>query len=217
MEEEIKLFRDINANQKAMSTNHLDNIEARLTPRDELKAREPELYIAKKLNEDPGSPFFGRITQSSKKNVGDILPLRGLKTGIEYMLSSASKLPALRDPDAQYKVIKNYLKAVKKWEPRAWEEPSKSLLLRGAGFWAICFIGADVIDRCLSKGKFGVDEMLAVLNSGKRWDWSNEGDFRGLGGRGGAKRISSYITSEFPDETGMSMKSLHRQILQSEE
>ncbi|MCJ7543385.1 MAG: DGQHR domain-containing protein [Phycisphaerae bacterium] len=42
-EEEIQLFKDINKNQKPMNTSHLDGIEVRLTPEEELKHRMPEL------------------------------------------------------------------------------------------------------------------------------------------------------------------------------
>lgn len=45
-DEEILLFKDINDNQKAMSTSHLDNIEIRLTPEESLKRNSPDLYIA---------------------------------------------------------------------------------------------------------------------------------------------------------------------------
>ena len=42
-EEEIRLFKDINDNQKRMSTSHLDGIQVRLTPEEESKRRNPEL------------------------------------------------------------------------------------------------------------------------------------------------------------------------------
>ena len=45
-EEEIQLFKDINDNQKRMSTSHLDGIEVRLTPEEQPEHRNPELYIA---------------------------------------------------------------------------------------------------------------------------------------------------------------------------
>jgi len=90
------------------------------------------------------------------------------------MLSRPTKLTALRDAAAQFKVIRNYFEAMKRWQPEAWEEPKKFLLLRGAGLWGICFLGADVIDRTLGRGSFSVEEMLRVLQSGKRWDWSNK-------------------------------------------
>src|SRR5208283_4702211 len=60
-DDEIQLFKDINKNQKPMNTSHLDGIEVRLTTEENLRRRQPELYIAQKLGTDSQSPFHGRI------------------------------------------------------------------------------------------------------------------------------------------------------------
>src|ERR1700722_11031038 len=140
-EEEIQLFKDITDNQKRMNTSHLDGIEVRLTPEDQLKLRQPELYISQRLSRDGASPLEGRVFEGGKKAVGVDIPLRGLKTGIEYMLSRSTQLPHLEDAEAQYRVIKNYFNAVKKWQPKAWIVPKEYIMLRGSGLWAISFIG----------------------------------------------------------------------------
>ncbi len=46
-EQEIKLFRDINNNQRRMNTSHLDNIDLRLAGAKVIARRDPALYIAK--------------------------------------------------------------------------------------------------------------------------------------------------------------------------
>lgn len=174
-----------------MNTSHLDGIEVRLTPEEELKRRNPELYIAQRLSREPASPFCGRVFEGGKKPIGVDVPLRGLKTGIEYMLSRSTQLPHLEDAEAQYRVIRNYFAAVKKWQPKAWASPKEYIMLRGSGLWAICFIGAQVIDRALLQAEYGAAQMLAILRSGKDWDWGKKGDFKGLGGRAGALEISN--------------------------
>lgn len=215
IEQEITLFRDINDNQRRMNTSHLDNIEARLTEEDELKRLQPQLYLAKKLATEKTSPFCDMVYEGGKKEVGAPIPIRSLKTGLNYLYSRSSKLSALDEVDAQYKVIENYFTALKKWQPNAWKKNKEHLILRGAGFWGVCFLGAEVIDRALSNGQYQSDKMLEILKSGKDWDWSNTGDFKGLSGRGGALRISEMITAEFIDKSGMSMKQLARQIVDS--
>jgi DGQHR domain-containing protein len=212
-DEEIQLFKDINDNQKPMNTSHLDKIEVRLTPEEELKHRNPELYIAQRLSHDSESPFHGRIFEGGKKPVGVDIPLRGLKTGIEYMLSRSTQLPHLEDAEAQYRVIRNYFNAVKKWQPKAWSSPKEYIMLRGSGLWAICFIGAQVIDRALLQDEFKATQMLTILRSGKDWDWGKKGDFKGLGGRGGAVEISNRVTRKLQDESRMSTKQLFDKIM----
>lgn len=212
-EEEIQLFKDINDNQKRMNTSHLDGIEVRLTPEEELKHRNPELYIAQRLSRDSASPFHGRIFEGGKKPVGVDIPLRGLKTGIEYMLSRSTQLPRLEDAEAQYRVIRNFFNAVKKWQPRAWRSPREYIMLRGSGLWAICFIGAHVIDRAMLQDEFTAPHMLKILRSGKDWDWGKKGDFRGLGGRAGALEISKQVTRKLQDASRMSTKQLFDKIM----
>ena len=212
-EEEIQLFRDINDNQKPMNTSHLDGIEIRLTPEEELKRRTPELYIAQRLGHDSGSPLQGRIFEGGKKPVGADIPLRGLKTGIQYMFSRSTQLPRLEDAEAQYRVIKNFFDATKKWQPKAWSSPKDYIMLRGSGLWAICFIGAQVIDRALLQGEFRASQMLTILRSGKDWDWGKKGDFKGLGGRGGAVEISNRVTRQLQAGSGLSTKQLFDKIM----
>ena len=146
-EDEIQLFKDINQNQKPMDTSHLDGIDARLTPEEHLKRRQPELYVARRLSDDSQSPFHGRVFQGGKKCVGVDIPLRGLKTGIEYMLSRSTQLPRLDDTEAKYRVIRNYLNAFKQWQPKSWTDPKEYITLRGSGLWAVCFIGAHVMTK----------------------------------------------------------------------
>jgi DGQHR domain-containing protein len=215
LEEEIALFRDINDNQRRMNTSHLDNIESRLTPKEIQKIQDPTLFIAKKLGEDHNSSLFDKIYEGGKKAGYFSIPLRSLKTGIQYMLSQPSKLTELPSVDVQYAVIRNYFAAVKQWIPQAWHDPNKYLVLRGAGLWAICFIGATVIDKTLSSGKFEPSDMLKVLKSGASWNWSRTGDFAGYSGRGGATKIRDQVVSEFKDDTGVSIKDLAEKILKS--
>jgi DGQHR domain-containing protein len=212
--EEIKLFRDINNNQKRMNTSHLDKIEIRLNPEEQLKRIDPDLFIAQRLSSDAKSPLHGRVYEGGVSIGPNAIPLRTLKTGIQYMRSRTIKLAALKDPEAQARVIMNYFDAVKKWIPDAWKQPKSYIVLRGVGLWGISFIGANVIDRVLAKGEFDTESMYKILKSGKKWDWSNKGEFEGFSGRGGAVKISEMVTSEFQEEGNMSPNELYRQIMQ---
>lgn len=213
LDEEILLFRDINNNQRRMNTSHLDNIETRLSGQASLKREALDLYIAKKLSGDKESPFYGRVYDGGKKVASSLVPLRSLRTGIQYMMSRPTKLTALPDPDAKYKVVKNYFSSVRRWVPEAWTDPKKYLVLRGAGLWGVCFLGAEIIDRALSKGQFQPESMLKILRSGKTWDWTNDGDFQGYSGRGGATKIRDAIVAELSDESGNSLRDLYKKIM----
>lgn len=181
LEQEISLFKDINDNQRKMNTNHLAKIQVRLTSEEKLKTKDPVLYIAHKLGEDVKSPLYNRINYGSKKSKQLDIQLGAIRTGIEYMLSRTKELQLL-DVDGQYKEIRNYFSAIKKWKPVAWSNSKDYIMMRGAGLWAICFIGAYVIDRVLLNEKFSTDDMLGILNSSKKkWTWSTDEEaFKGL-------------------------------------
>ena len=85
-------------------------------------------------------------------------------------------------------------------------------MLRGAGLWGVCFLGANVIDRALGKGQYRTQDMVNILKSGPDWDWSKGGDFQGYSGRQGALKISDQITGELEDGSGSSLKSLIKKI-----
>lgn len=212
LDEEIKLFRDINNNQRRMNTSHLDNIKVRLQGSREVARRDPMLYIATRLKSDNDSPLKGLVYDGGKSDITKFIPLRTLKTGLEYMFSRPTALTAVDDIEIQVHVIKNYFSALRAWEPEAWKRPKEYLLLRGAGLWGACFLGAEIIDRALSKGRYKSSDMLDILKSGRDWDWGREGDFKGLSGRSGSLKIRDAIVSELQDESGVSLKSLMRKI-----
>ena len=59
--------------------------------------------------------------------------------------------------------------------------------------------------------------MLAILKSGKDWDWSRKGDFVGLSGRGGALEISNRVAMRLQDATHISTKQLFDKIMAADE
>lgn len=212
LEDEMRIFRDINNNQRRMNTSHLANIDVRLAGRDTLKFRNPKLYIANRLSEEADSPFCGIVYDGGKKDVTKIIPLKSLQSGLEYLFSQPTRLSAIDDVDLQFTIISNYFKALKLWEPICWQNPKEYLMLRGAGFWGVCFLGAEIIDRGLRRGVYKPEDLLSVLETGKRWDWTNKGDFSGFSGRGGAIKIRDKIVSEISDEESVSLRALMKQI-----
>lgn len=211
-EQEIKLFRDINDNQRRMNTSHLDNIKLRLATEQEISRKNPMLYIANQLKNDRSSALHGTVYDGGRSDVNKFIPLRTLKTGIEYMFSRPTRLTALEDVKMQTLIIKNYFLALKKWQPDAWRHPRDYLLLRGAGLWGACFLGAEVIDRALSKGNYKVDDMYKILISGADWDWGRNGSFQGMSGRAGAVKIRDMIAAELEDDSGVSLKAVMKRI-----
>jgi hypothetical protein len=172
----------------------------------------PALYYARRLGQDKHSPLYGKIFEGGKKRPEFHIPLRTLQHGMTYLRQKSSKLDQLKDREAEYLMIRNYLSALQKWVPEAWENYKEYLLLRGAGLWGACMVGGVVIDRCLDEGTYEIKDMLEVLTSGGTWDWSREGNFKGYSGRGGASEIANTICSEFATASGVSIRQLAQKI-----
>jgi len=133
---ELKIFRDINDNQMGMNTSHLRNIDYRLRGRDVIKARNPALYIARRLQEDKKSAFYQKIHEGGRVEKGGLLSgltTANLSGAIKDMLTRSSKLPQIGDVDAQYTLIRNYWIAVSKRLSDAWKNPSQYIIFRGDG------------------------------------------------------------------------------------
>ncbi|CAN5271976.1 hypothetical protein BH10PSE9_BH10PSE9_00560 [soil metagenome] len=128
------------------------------------------------------------------------------------MFSRPTRLSAVDEPEARIVLIKNFFEALRAWQSEAWNNPKDHIMLRGAGFWAACFLGAEVIDRALAVGKYKPKDMLKILRSGKEWDWRKDGTFSGYSGRGGAVTIRDKIVAELQDESGVSLKSIVQKI-----
>ena len=209
---ELVLFRDINANQKGMNTSHLDSIAVRTIS--DLKKRDPLLYIAESLMDDSESPFRGMVYRGGVRPPGFRIPLRTLKTSVEYLKSRSKKLDLFSDVDVQAILIRNYWSATKLWLPQAWRQPKTYIALRATGFWALAFIGSEVVDRAVASGRIDPEGMLGILESGQTWDWSNSGDFRGYGGRAGALEIANTVIGELQAE-GKSVRDIEKRIRES--
>jgi hypothetical protein len=124
------------------------------------------LYIVQKLQKDKSSPLHNLIHEGGKVHKGATLSgltVANLSGAIRDMLSRSAKLSQFPDADAQYKVIKNYWLAVKKWLPAAWKRPRDFMIFKGVGLYAISYVGIEIIDRSLLKGKFGSEDMLSYL------------------------------------------------------
>jgi len=214
-ERELELFRDINDNQMGMNTSHLQNITARLLGDKLLKVQNPALYIVQKLMKEKKSPLYKRVYEGGKVQKGATLSgltIANLTSGVRDMLSRSSKLAQFPDADAQYNVIKNYWAAVKKWLPQAWKSPRDYSIFKGVGLYAISYVGIEVIDRALLKGKFSTKDMLEYLKQMPA-DSLASGGTAAYAGRGGGRKLANDLIANLEEEGEVSLSKLQKLIL----
>ncbi len=214
-EKELELFRDINDNQMGMNTSHLQNITARLLGDKLLKVQNPALYIVQKLMKEKNSPLRGRVHEGGKVEKNTTLSgltVANLRSAISDMLTRSAKLAQFPDADAQYNVIKNYWVALKAWLPRAWNSPREYTIFKGVGLYAISYVGIEVIDRSLSKGKFSSTDMLEYLKQMPS-EALAKGETAAYAGRGGGRKLANDLIANLEDEGEVSLAKLQLLIL----
>jgi DGQHR domain-containing protein len=215
LEKELELFRDINDNQMGMNTSHLQNITARLLGDKLLKVQKPALYIVQRLMKDRTSPLYGRVHQGGKVEKGATLAgltIANLTSAVGDMLGRSTKLAQFPDADAQYEVIKNFWIAVKKWIPRAWNAPRDYVIFKGVGLYAISYVGIEVIDRALLKGKFSSTDMLEYLKQMPSESLASGGT-ASYAGRGGGRKLANDLIANLEEEGEVSLSKLQKMIL----
>src|SRR5271166_6164853 len=80
--------------------------------------------------------------------------------------STASSINPSAEPSNHPRIPRkrqNYWIAVRKWLPGAWNKPHDYSIFKGVGLYAISYVGIEVIDRSLLKGKFSSEDMLEYL------------------------------------------------------
>lgn len=218
LNQELEVFRDINDNQMGMNTSHLQNITMRLLGKKALKVTDPALYIVQRLQNDKSSPLYQKIHEGGKIRKGATLSgltYANLKYAIQDMLSRSAKLPQFPDTDAQYGIIRNYWIAVREWLPDAWSRPGDYIIFRGVGLYAISYLGIEIIDRCLLKGKYQPGDMLVYLAKLPQPDVFTKKSNIALAGRGGARKMVGDLIVDLEEEGEVSLSRLQKMILGS--
>ena len=223
--QERSLFVDINANQKGLNTSHLAIMQSKLTP-EQVEIRDHlDRWIAKRLTDDPASPWHGivHLGGSKKGSRTQGLPravnFTSLQTGVGRTLTKSQYIHDLTDPQAQYAIIRNYWHAVKAVFAEEWAAPKEFLLLRNVGLLSFSILGGTIIDRCLPRGRFEVVDLSEYLKQVRgQFDWSIDGSgehaVNGMGGNKAALILAGAMAAELSDETGASlMKGLQDKLL----
>jgi len=201
--QEMRIFNVINGKAKGLSSSLLDYHHTLL---EDVARANPELYIAKNLNDDPASVWHNRLklggaaTQGRQRRI----TLRGMKHAVALFLQSA----LLEDVSLteQYEIVRAFWGAVASTWPEPWREPRSHLLTKGIGVQGLSLLAGDIVKLALATGEpLSLPTFEHYLAAIKSQNWMNTGPLKGFGGRSGAQEVHKRLARQLLAIRAMSL------------
>jgi len=191
---EQELFISINREQKKVAMSHVLYVNSATGQQD------LHTDLALRLNEDPASPWYRRINVIGATGTNKTMTLQGVKEGLDLLLAHP-KVRAISD-DAKYVLARDFWRTVSEIWPDAWAQPRRFMLTKSIGHFGISKSGSFVLASCLTgdddpEKSLDRPKLRSILALAAGVDWESGGQFAGLGGRGGADRITQELDGYF--------------------
>ena len=186
LRDEMAMFTIINSRAKGLSSSLTDYHESNLL--NDLAKEAPHLYIARKLNEDPKSPWFrlirygGETTSGLKRRTS----FRMMQRSVSRFLKETKQLD-LGGLDEIYALIVAFWLAVLKVFPDEWSDHRHNLISKGVGIYSLMMLLTDFVKSeylRMSPTEEQFAQMLTQLKN--RVNWHSTGTFAMVGGQKGA-------------------------------
>ncbi len=206
VEEEMRVFRDINGKAKGLSSSLLDFTGAKLAQAD-LAVAHPAIALALRLQEDPDSPWHHRLDLGGNRTTGTkrIASLRTMQKAIRRFQREARNDGF--DADVVGRQLVDFWRAVVRIYPYQWAQARRHLLTKGIGVYALMSLAGVLVAEAKARGRqVDQDYFVEKLSDfGDRIDWSNSGAMKGFGGASGADRAFELLQSARSE----ALRSLH--------
>lgn len=195
LRQEMAIFNVINSKAKGLSSSLTDYHESKLL--NDLASEAPHLFISRRLNEDPASPWYRLIRYGGETTSG----LRR-RTSFRMMQKTVQaflfQTKTCLDVSLEYKyqIVLNYWKSVQATFPKEWKEHRNNLITKGIGLYGLMQVLGDIV-KSSSKADYSVEflsECLAPLKG--NFDWSSHGRFAYVGGKKGVQDVYLALKKE---------------------
>lgn len=194
LHEEMEVFNVINGKAKGLSASLLDFHDAKLAK--DVAIEKPELFIALQLHENPDSPWHNQLDLGGKRTSGmkRRASLRTMQKAIKRFLSQ-TKATERVPPEHIATVVRAFWCAIATVLEEEWSNPRTHLITKGIGVYALMGVAGDLFieagldfERCDKTYMCGkLSDFLTDV------DWSNQGNFKALGGESGANEALAIL------------------------
>jgi len=193
--QEMQIFSVINSKAKGLNPSLIDYHDTQIL--ENIAQENPQLFIAKRLNDDPQSVWHGGLKLGGAATQGTHrrITLRGMRHAVTLFLQNAlmRDVPVLE----QYRMVTAFWSAVANTWPEAWREPRKHLLTKGVGVQGLSLLAGDIVKLAMAAGEIlGVSTFERYLWRLSAQNWANAGPFKGLGGRSGAQEVHERLARQ---------------------
>jgi DNA sulfur modification protein DndB len=189
---EMAQFTTINSRAKGLPSSLTDYHESNLVP--DLANDVPQLFVARRLNEDPASPWYklirygGETTSGLKRKTS----FRMMQKAVLRFLNQSKKLN-LGDANDKYSIICAYWQAIRELFPGEWDDHRHHLITKGVGLHSLMRVLSDII---LTKGpgdcslQYFREQTKGLVG---KIDWSTSGPFSDAGGQKGVQEVHAIV------------------------
>jgi DGQHR domain-containing protein len=189
---EMAMFTVINSKAKGLSNSLTDFHTSNLL--EDLATEAPNLFLAKRLNDDAQSPWFRRIRYGGHSTSGlkRRTSLRMMQHAIQHFLVQTKCLERM-DIEKVAKMLIAYWRAVAKVFETEWLNHRTHLITKGVGLYGLMQLLVTILTA------HGYEEpteefFIRLLSSLKPLvDWRTNGTFRSAGGHKGASEVHSAL------------------------
>lgn len=185
LREEMAMFTIINSKAKGLSSSLTDYHESNLL--NNLATEAPHLYIARKLNEDPKSPWYhlirygGETTSGLKRRTS----FRMMQKAVyQFLKATNSDYNGLEE---KYELILTYWKAIQMVFDLEWKDHRHHLITKGIGLYSLMMLLSDIVKNYPQNATRGENFVSIVGQLKDKIDWHSTGTFANIGGHKGAK------------------------------
>ncbi len=193
LRDEMAIFSIINSKARGLSNSLTDYHQSNLL--DNLVEEAPNLYIARRLNDDPRSPWHrlircgGQSTSGLKRRTS----LRMIQKTIARFLKSVQGVSA-RSADDWYGVIVCFWRAVQRAFPQQWQDHRHHLITKGVGLYALMLLLGDFVRNADRASVLDEEFFIRALEPLRRSiDWTSNGAFANAGGQKGAMEVHAML------------------------
>jgi len=192
LRDEMAQFVIINSKSKGLSSSLTDYHQTNLLS--DVAAEAPHLCIARRLNEDPESPWFrlirygGETTSGLKRRTS----LRMMQKAI-YRFIGQTREADLGKIDNIYGIIREYWKAVQAVFPMEWNDHRHHLISKGIGLHSLMRLLADIVmkEKCQDYAIDFFKDRIRPLKG--KIDWTSKGLFAHAGGQKGVQEVHATL------------------------